>query len=118
MTQVLAGGGGGTSYTFTSGLSESGGVVSNTLYGPIAANTTKKSVSIGTNNTYSGQYALAAGNLADAKHQCSAAIGYRLETSADNQIIVGRNSLTDANAVFIVANGTYSNRSNAFTVKC
>ena len=71
----------------------------------------------GSGTTASGPCSHAEGSGTTASGDYSHAGGYGTIASAEAQTAIGKYNAEDTNALFIVGNGTFSSRSNAFTVK-
>lgn len=121
---------GGSSYTFTNGLTERDGTVSWNLNSRIRAGSGSDSVVIGNNNTASGYYAFAQGsgnqangiashaegNTTRAWGPYSHAEGSNIIASGSHQHAEGKYNVEDSNSIFqnIAGNGSSSARATMF----
>lgn len=99
---------GGSSYTFTNGLTERNGTVSWNLNSRIQAGTKDYSVAIGNNNTVSGIYAFAEGSSNQATGLASHAEGYATKAQGTYSHAEGSNT---------IASGSYQHAEGKFNVE-
>lgn len=75
------------------------------------------SSAFGISSRVTGAASISAGNMGDVSGNSSFGFGSGLLVSADDATAVGEYNSDDTNAAFMVGNGTFSSRSNAFTVQ-
>lgn len=85
-------------------------------FGNSTVATGESSFVIGMNNTASGKASFATGRSTTASADSSSAFGIGATSAAQGGMAVGTYNVIDSNKLFSVGNGTYSSRSNAFSV--
>lgn len=107
--------GAGANSVMTLGASAASGPGAIAL-GNYANATGAQSVAIGSLTQASQLYSVAIGDTAKATHADAVAIGYNTITGAAYQTALGKYNAADSNAVFVVGNGSFSERKNAMTI--
>lgn len=120
--------GGGTTYTFTNGLTESDGTVSWDLNNRVKSGAGDDSLIIGysgsasgtrsvclggVNGGASGQYSVSIGGAKVADKQYAIGIGSKANANSTRQVVIGASDVnTDANGIFGLVFGTATSSSN------